>query len=178
MLQIHLLQQLSAGLARGLDAECGSMGSATQGVLGWSGPLSLGPWVPGVLAADPSSKEMFGAVAGNVRDATLKPVAVLLPTGLNTSKEYTFFCAFLNISLQGEKGSEMVVQVERSTTETAGAAPFHLQGGDAVPLCCTDVAGAHCLLEPPHVLQLGGVSRDPAPHPTGRGLPGAFNTGH
>lgn len=106
MLQIFVLQQLSAGLVRELDGDCGSMGLATQptGVLGRVSTLSLGPWVPTMLAADPSSKEMFGPVSGSVTAATLKPVAVLLPTGLNKSEEQTFFCTFQNISLQGEVG--------------------------------------------------------------------------
>lgn len=30
------------------------------------------------------------------------------------------------------------MQVKRRVTETAGAAPFRLRGGDAVHLCCTD----------------------------------------
>lgn len=72
--------------------------------LGWSGPegtLSLGPRVPATLAAGPSSKEMLGSAAGNVPGAALKPVAVLLPTGLNVSEEQTFFRAFLNTYHKG-----------------------------------------------------------------------------
>lgn len=72
----------------------------------------------------------------------------------------------------------MVVQVERRVTETAAAAPFYLQAGDAVHLCRTDVTRACCLLHPLRVPQRCGVSRDPVPPPRGTGLPGAFKTGH
>ena len=131
-----------------------------------------------MLAADPSAKEMFGPVAGNVTGATLKPEAVLLPRGLNMSEEQTFFCAFLNIYLQGEVELRDGGAGGEESNGEGWCSLFHLRGGDAVHLCRTGVAGAHCLPEPPRVLQLCGVSRDPAPPPRGMGLPGAFNTGH
>lgn len=82
--------------------------------LGWSGRkgiLSLEPQAPTILAAGPRYKEMFGPTFGNATGATLKPVAVSLPTGLNTSEEQTSSRAFLSTYLQGEVGLRDVGQV-------------------------------------------------------------------